>query len=341
MDPLDPVSMLRRITALTEAALADLAQAGTPAAVDDVRRSMLGKSSPLAAVRRELGRSDPAARKQLGLALSEAHQRIAAALEEKLAAETALDRPLDPTIPGLPPPTAGLHPVTQLRYDLDDAFRALNFAIVEGPEISSAEMEFDRLNFPADHPARESMDTYWLADGRCLRPHLTGASVRYLSTHEPPIRIAYPGRVYRNESTDARHERAFFQYEVLVVDETVPLATARFLVDTILGTVFGEPARTRMRAGYFPFVEPGFEIDMLCRVCSGRGCRTCGRTGWLEVMPGGSPHPNVLLAAGLDPARWSGCYLNVGLDRLAMMRYGIDDVRLMHSADLRFLSQFA
>lgn len=342
MDSLDP--LLRRIAALTEAALSDLAQASAPAAIADVRRSALGKSSPLAALRRELGRCDAASRKQLGLALSEAHERITAAFNEKLAAEPALDHPLDPTVPGLPPPTAGLHPVTQLRYDLDDAFRALNFAVAEGPEISSAEMEFDRLNFPADHPARESMDTYWLAgepDGRCLRPHLTGASVRYLSTHEPPVRIAYPGRVYRNESTDARHERAFFQYEVLVVDEAVPLATARFLVDTILGTVFGEPVRTRMRAGYFPFVEPGFEIDMACRVCSGRGCRTCGRTGWLEVMPGGSPHPHVLRAAGLDPARWSGCYLNVGLDRLAMMRYGIDDVRLMHSADLRFLSQFA
>ncbi|MFE3177800.1 phenylalanine--tRNA ligase subunit alpha [Amycolatopsis sp. NPDC059090] len=341
MDTLDPASTLLRITALTEAALADLAQASTPAAVAAVRRSVLGKSSPLAAVRRELGRYDSASRKQLGLALSEAHQRITAALDDQRAAELALEHPLDPTIPGLPPPTAGLHPVTQLRYDLDDAFRALNFEIVDGPEISSVDVEFDRLNFPPDHPARESMDTYWLTDGRCLRPHLTGTSVRYLSTHEPPIRIAYPGRVYRNESTDARHERAFFQYEVLVVDEAVPLATARFLVDTILGTVFGEPVRTRMRAGYFPFVEPGFEIDMACRVCAGRGCRTCGRTGWLELMPGGSPHPHVLRAAGLDPARWSGCYLNVGLDRLAMMRYGIDDVRLMHGADLRFLSQFS
>lgn len=341
MDTLEPASTLCRIAALTEAALADLAKASTAAAVVDVRRSVLGKSSPLAAVRRELGRCDPSSRKQLGRALSQSHQRIASLIEEKLAAEPALDHPLDPTVPGIAPPTAGLHPVTQLRYDLDDAFRALNFEIVEGPEISSGEAEFDRLNFPADHPARESMDTYWLTDGRCLRPHLTGASVRYLSTHEPPVRIAYPGRVYRNESTDARHERAFFQYEVLVVDETVPLATARFLVDTILGTVFGEPVRTRMRAGYFPFVEPGFEIDMICQACAGRGCRTCGRTGWLEVMPGGSPHPHVLRAAGLDPARWSGCYLNVGLDRLAMMRYGIGDVRSMHSADLRFLSQFS
>jgi phenylalanyl-tRNA synthetase alpha chain len=159
--------------------------------------------------------------------------------------------------------------------------------------------------------------------------------------HEPPFRFVYPGRVYRNETADARHERAFHQYEVLLVDEKVPLTAGKFLVDTILDTTFGHPVRTRMRTGYFPFVEPGFEIDMECQVCSGRGCRTCRQVGWLEIMPGGAPHPNVLKAGGLDPDRWTGFYVNVGLDRLVMMRYGIDDVRVMHSGDLRFLSQFA
>jgi phenylalanyl-tRNA synthetase alpha chain len=138
-----------------------------------------------------------------------------------------------------------------------------------------------------------------------------------------------------------RHERSFFQYEVLIVDEAVPFTAGKFLVDTILDTVFGRPVRTRMRTGFFPFVEPGFEIDMECQVCGGRGCRTCHDVGWLEIMPGGCPHPNVLSAGGLDPQRWTGFYVNVGLDRLVMMRYGIDDVRLMHSADLRYLNQFA
>jgi phenylalanyl-tRNA synthetase alpha chain len=161
-----------------------------------------------------------------------------------------------------------------------------------------------------------------------------------MQRHEPPLRVVYPGRVYRNESTDARHERAFFQYEVLIVDRDVPLTAGKFLVSTILDTVFGRPVRTRMRTGYFPFVEPGFEIDMQCQVCAGAGCRTCRGVGWLEVMPGGSPHPNVLRAGGLDPDVWTGFYVNVGLDRLVMMRYGIDDVRLMHNADLRVLGQF-
>jgi phenylalanyl-tRNA synthetase alpha chain len=233
-------------------------------------------------------------------------------------------------------------------YDLNDAFAALNFELYAGPEISSELYEFDYLNFPPEHPARESMDTFWLrgtterpsADRLCLRPHLTGASVRFMQRHRPPFRFVYPGRVYRNESTDARHERAFFQYEVLIIDRYVPLTVGKFLVSTILDTVFGRPVRTRMRTGFFPFVEPGFEIDMECQVCDGSGCRTCRGVGWLEVMPGGSPHPNVLRAGGLDPDEWTGFYVNVGLDRLVMMRYGIDDVRLMHGADLRFLGQF-
>jgi len=313
----------------------------------------LGKSVSLLVLRRGIGALVAEERKTVGAALHEAQQQITADLEARVQelfdSEPALPRPLDVTLPGHPVGSGGLHPSTQLMYDLNDAFTALNFEVYEGPEISSELYEFDYMNFPEEHPARESMDTFWLAgtagkqgaERLCLRPHLTGTSVRYMREHEPPFRFVYPGRVYRNETADARHERAFFQYEVLLVDEEVPLTAGKFLVDTILDTVFGHPVRTRMRTGYFPFVEPGFEIDMECQVCSGRGCRTCRQVGWLEIMPGGSPHPNVLRAGGLDPDRWTGFYVNVGLDRLVMMRYGIDDVRLMHTADLRFLDQFA
>jgi phenylalanyl-tRNA synthetase alpha chain len=234
-------------------------------------------------------------------------------------------------------------------YDLNDAFASLNFETFEGPEITSELYEFDHMNFPPDHPARESMDTYWLAghddaraaDRLCLRPHLTGASVRYMQRHAPPFRFVYPGRVFRNETTDARHERAFFQYEALIVERHLPFSAGQLLIGTVLSTVFGRPVRTRMRAGFFPFVEPGFEIDMECLVCGGAGCRVCKQVGWLEVMPGGMPHPNVFRAGGIDPDEWMGFYVNVGLDRLVMMRYGIDDVRLFHGADLRFLAEFA
>jgi phenylalanyl-tRNA synthetase alpha chain len=346
-------TLLRQIADTREEALLDIRSATTVTGLDAVRREVLGKSGTLLGLRRGIGALPPDDRRTVGTALHEAQQRITADIEarekELLDAEPALPRPLDVTMPGLPAGSGGLHPTIQLMYDLNDAFAALNFDRYVGPEISSELYEFDYLNFPPDHPARETMDTFWLSgmsdrqgsDRLCLRPHLTGGSVRYMREHEPPFRFVYPGRVYRNETADARHERAFHQYEVLLVDEKVPFTAGKFLVDTILDTTFGHPVQTRMRAGYFPFVEPGFEIDMVCQVCSGRGCRTCRQVGWLEIMPGGSPHPNVLKAAGLDPDRWTGFYVNVGLDRLAMMRYGIDDVRLMHSADLRFLSQFA
>ena len=192
------------------------------------------------------------------------------------------------------------------------------------------------------------MDTYWLEGYEdkdaynkiCLRPHLTGASVRYLKEKGAPSRVIYPGIVYRNEATDPRHERMFIQYEALIVDKDFNFSSGKILVDAILEKVFGRKVDTRMRTGFFPFVEPGFEIDMKCLVCNGEGCRTCNHVGWIEVMPGGAPHPNVLKAAGLDPDEYSGFYINIGLDRLAMMKYLINDVRNFYSGDLRFLSQF-
>ena len=204
------------------------------------------------------------------------------------------------------------------------------------------------MNFPADHPARQMMDTYWIegtenksgTDRLCLRPHLTGASVRRLLEVGAPTRFVYPGRVYRNENTDARHERAFFQYEALIVDKDLSFSSGKVMIETILEKVFGRKINVRMREGFFPFTEPGYEIDMECLVCGGKGCRVCNQNGWIEVMPGGVIHPNVLRSANLDPDVWTGFYTNIGLDRLVMMRYGVDDVRLFHSADLRFLEQF-
>jgi phenylalanyl-tRNA synthetase alpha chain len=346
-------SQLRdQIRAILARTLIQVKGAVALAELDIVRRESLGKSGALLEVRRQIGQLDGADRKSVGEAVSAAQRELAAALAEREQelpdAEPVLAEPFDVTLPPVPAGPGGLHPSVQMMYDLNDAFATLNFTVYSGPEITSEQFDFDNLNFAPEHPARDSMDTYWLSESAgksgaerlCLRPHLTGASVRYLLSHGAPARFAYPGRVYRNESTDARHERAFYQYEVLVIDRDVPLTSGKFLVDTILRTVFGRPVETRMRTGFFPFVEPGFEIDMRCTVCGGAGCRTCRQVGWLEVMPGGAPHPNVLRAGGLDPAEWTGFYVNIGLDRLVMMRYGIDDVRLMHSSDIRFLSQF-
>lgn len=329
-----------------------MAAASSPEALQEVRSRLIGPKGEIPRLFKELKSAPAAERKALGQAINELKAEWEAALAERqdaiLDSAPVLPEAFDLTRPGVPPPAGGLHPITRILYDLNDAFRSLSFEVYDGPEISSELFAFDRLNFPPDHPARESMDTYWLdgyADKRgaerlCLRPHLTGASIRYMRTHTPPFRFVYPGRVYRNESTDASHERAFFQYEALIVDKRVPFSAGLVMVDAVLETVFGRPVKTRLRTGFFPFVEPGFEIDMQCQSCGGAGCSICKRVGWLEIMPGGPPHPNVFRAAGIDPDAWEGFYVNVGLDRLVMMRYGIDDIRLFHGADLRFLSQF-
>ena len=333
---------------------AEAAEALSQASVDleAFRIKYLGKKGELTAVLRGMGSLSPEQRPVIGQLANKVRAEIEEMLrkkkEEVEAAAFGVSPDFDYTLPGVAPKSGGLHPITQMCYDLNDAFRSMGFEIFGGPEITSEYYAFDNLNFPPNHPARESMDTYWIeghdtgsaSDKLCLRPHLTGDSVRYMQTHKPPYRFVYPGRVYRNETTDSHHERAFFQYEALVVDKEFTFTAGKVMIKSILSKVFGKDVPVRMRAGFFPFVEPGFEIDMGCQICGGKGCSVCKHVGWIEIMPGGTPHPNVLRAAGLDPDEYTGFYVNVGLDRLVMMRYGIDDVRLFHSTDLKFLKQF-
>ena len=344
--------MKEKLAALLQSGMERIEAAKNENELQETKAFLLGKQSPLGELMKELPKLDVSERPVMGKMVNEVKQKLSARIDEmreilKLkASEVSAD--FDISVPGTLPLSGGLHPITQMCYDLNDAFRSMGFEVFEEDDITSELYGFDNLNFPPDHPARESMDTYWLAghdqgkggDRLCLRPHLTGGSVRYLQTHKPPYRFVYPGHVYRNETTDARHERAFFQYEALIVDKDFTFASGKVMIQSILSKVFGREVPVRMRAGFFPFVEPGFEIDMGCLVCGGKGCSVCKNVGWIEVMPGGTPHPNVLKAAGLDPDEYTGFYVNIGLDRLVMMRYGVDDVRLFHSADLRFLEQF-
>ncbi len=344
--------MRERLENMKHEALEKAQAAGTAEALLDIRHQYLGKKGAITLVLKELGRLEPEERRQTGMLANEVKDAIAQALaarEEALIDEgSAIQGEIDLSLPGIRPTSGALHPITQMAYDLNDAFLSLGFEVYQEDEITSEQYAFDHLNFPPDHPARDTMDTYWLkgfedktgAQRLCLRPHLTGGSVRYLKKHGAPARFVYPGPCYRNENTDARHERAFFQYEALIVEKDFSFSSGQVMISTILEKVFGQAVDTRMRAGFFPFVEPGFEIDMKCLVCGGAGCKVCKQVGWIEVMPGGTPHPNVLKAAGLDPEIWSGFYINIGLDRLVMMRYGVDDVRLFRGADLRFLGQF-
>lgn len=320
--------------------------------LQDIRRELTGKKSVISDMLKKLKDLSPEERKSFGKKANDLKMLFFEKIEEKknelINNSSSVSSDFDISLPGNLIKQGTLHPITQMQYDLNDAFRSLGFEIFKEDDISSEKFAFDNLNFPPDHPARATMDTYWI-DGTenkrgterlCLRPHLTGASVRYLLKNGAPARFVYPGRVYRNEATDARHERAFFQYEALVVDKDISFSSGKLMIDTIMEKVFGRKVNTRMREGFFPFTEPGYEIDMECLVCKGKGCRVCNGNGWIEVMPGGVIHPNVLKSANLDPDIWSGFYTNIGLDRLVMMRYGVDDVRLFHSADLRFLKQF-
>ena len=329
-----------------------IAAADTAAQLQDVKVYLLGKQGVITDILKEIPKLEPASRAEAGRGANRLKGHFTALVEarrEEISLKaSAISPDFDLTVPGILPPGGTLHPITQMCYDLNDTFRSMGFEIFQESDITSELYAFDNLNFPPDHPTRESMDTYWLeghdtgqgGERLCLRPHLTGASVRYMQTHKPPYRFVYPGRVYRNESTDARHERAFFQYEALIVDRDFTFSSGQLMIKSILSKVFGRDVPVRMRLGFFPFVEPGFEIDMGCLVCDGAGCSVCKQVGWIEIMPGGTPHPNVLRAAGLDPAEFTGFYVNIGLDRLVMMRYGVSDVRLFHSADLRFLNQF-
>lgn len=320
--------------------------------LENIKKSLIGKKSELAEMFKNIGSLTPEEKKNLGILITEVkntfNEKISQKEKEIIKNTSVLKDKIDLTVPGKKVNEGALHPITQMLYDLNDAFLSLGFEVYSEDEITSEKYAFDSLNFAKDHPARESMDTYWIdgteekrgADRLCLRPHLTGGSVRHLLKTGAPARFVYPGGVYRNETTDARHERAFIQYEALIVDKNISFSSGIVMIQTILEKIFGRKINTRMREGFFPFTEPGYEIDMECLVCNGKGCKVCHHTGWIEVMPGGVIHPNVLRASNLDPEEWTGFYINIGLDRLVMMRYGVDDIRLFHSTDLRFLKQF-
>ncbi len=344
--------MEEKLEKIKSEGLKDIENATSIEELQEIRKNLMGKKSKLNEVMKTLGSMDASERRTIGIKTTEIKNVFSLELSNKekkiIESKSVLDKPIDLTIPGHKISRGVLHPLTQMYYDLNDAFLSLGFEVFSEDDISSEKFAFDNLNFPPDHPARQMMDTYWI-DGTenksgceklCLRPHLTGASVRYLLKHKAPARFVYPGRVYRNEDVDSGHERAFFQYEALIVDKNISFSSGMVMIKTILEKVFGCEVKTRMREGFFPFVEPGYEIDMECLVCGGKGCSVCKHNGWLEIMPGGVIHPNVLKAAGLDPEEWTGFYINIGLERLVMMRYGVDDIRLFHSADLRFLEQF-
>lgn len=335
------------VSELHSSALRQLAAAATIEAVEAVRVEALGRKGKLNEIGKELGRLAPEERKNIGKLLNAVKQDLEAQLEARKAAldSAALDARLkaewfDPTTPAPGTRPGSLHPVTQVQREIEDLFVSLGFTVLDGPEVESEYYNFDALNIPADHPARDMQDTFWLKDGRLLRTHTSPVQIRGLERLGPPLKMIAPGRVFRNEEVDPSHEHTFYQLEGMMVDRDVSVAHLIYFMKTLLSAIFHRDVAVRLRPGFFPFVEPGFELDIQCLICGGTGCPVCKQSGWVELLPCGLVHPAVLRYGGVDPGEWNGFAFGLGLTRLAMMRYGIDDIRLFASGDLRFLKQF-
>lgn len=296
-------------------------------------------------------------RPAFGKAANAVKQEVEQALADKREsfAARALDAQLDaadfdPTEPGTAPRRGVLHPITIVQNELVDLFTSMGFRWEDGPEVESEYFNFDALNIPADHPARESQDTFWLGDypglgKNLLRTHTSPVQVRTMQAvskprFQPPLKVIVPGRCFRSETVDKSHEHTFYQMEGLVVDRSVSIANLIHTMKTCLRVILERDVQVRLRPGFFPFVEPGFELDVNCPFCKGEGCAVCKRSGWIEILPCGMVHPNVLRQGGIDPEEFTGFAFGMGLQRVAMLRYGIDDIRQFMGGDLRFLSQF-
>ena len=337
------------IEQLVARASAEFAGIGDAALLEQAKARYLGKNGSVTGLLKGLGALGPEARKSAGAAINSAKARIEAALGERREAlrRDALEaqlrsEALDITLPGRGLPAGGLHPVTRTLERIEALFRSIGFEVADGPEIEDDFHNFTALNTPENHPARSMHDTFYLegAPGLLLRTHTSPIQVRWMETHRPPIRIIAPGRVYRVDS-DATHSPMFHQVEGLWIDEDVSFADLKGVFTDFLRNFFEKPdLRTRFRPSFFPFTEPSAEIDMSCVFCGGDGCRVCGQTGWLEIAGSGMVHPNVLRHVGIDSEKYIGFAFGMGPDRLTMLRYGVNDLRLFFDGDLRFLSQF-
>jgi phenylalanyl-tRNA synthetase alpha chain len=332
------------ISQIREKAIADLNAASSKEAVEAVRVEVLGRKGKLPEISKQFGKLTPEERASAGKLLNAAKQEIEALiLASSVAAEFRDDFAsewLDLTAPAPGPRPGSLHPVTQVQREIEDLFISLGFTVLDGPEVETEANNFDKLNIPPDHPARDMQDTFWLKNGRLLRTHTSPVQVRGLEKLGPPLKMIAPGRVFRNEEVDPSHEHTFYQLEGMMVDRDVSVAHLIYFMKTLLSAIFHRDVTVRLRPGFFPFVEPGFELDIQCLICGGPGCPVCKQSGWVELLPCGLVHPAVLRYGGVDPDQWSGFAFGLGLTRLAMMRYGIDDIRLFNSGDLRFLRQF-
>jgi phenylalanyl-tRNA synthetase alpha chain len=337
-----------RVQDVLDRALAEVAGARSTSDLEQVRVRVLGRSGQLTTLLRSLGSIPAAERPKLGEQTNQAKATVEAAIAARLEGLKAEERRLtqqadrpDLTLPGRRPAPGPMHPLTRVTEEIIEVFEGLGFSVAEGPEVESDYYNFAALNFPADHPARDMQDTFHLAPDTLLRTHTSPVQIRTMKAQRPPVRIICLGKVYRRDILDATHSPMFHQVEGLAVDKHITMADLKATLQLFAREMFGPRSTVRFRPSFFPFTEPSAEVDVRCFKCGGDGCRFCKDSGWLEILGSGMVHPNVLRNVGYDPEEVTGWAFGMGIDRIALLKYEIDDIRLFFDNDLRFLQQFA
>lgn len=339
--------MLDTVHAAREKALEAIASAQSDADLKEVHSTYLSKKGLIKGFFGQMSQLPPDEKKEVAQVVNTTRSAIETAMKDR---ETALKANrfadidsrewLDVTAPGKTEARGHVHPLTQIQYEIEDIFRSMGFQVFDGPQLEDDYHNFEALNIPQDHPARDMQDTFWLDNDRLLRTHTSSVQIRAMKNATPPLRGISPGRVFRYEATDASHENTFYQVEGLMIDKDISVANLIYVMRALLREIFKKDVEVRLRPGFFPFVEPGFELDISCLICHGDGCAVCKHEGWVELLPCGAVHPNVLRACDIDPDVYTGFAFGLGLNRLVMMRYGIDDIRHFQSGNLKFLEQF-
>ncbi len=336
--------MIDRLQALLKEAENGIPQASDLKMVEDLRVKYLGKSGQVTEVLKGLGQVPADQKPQIGKVSNEVKNRIAELIEQRKeqleSKETKLPEGWDPTLPGRTFEMGKGHPLMRVQQEICDIFKSFGFDQVEGTDFETDYYNFKGLNFPEDHPARDSHDTFYLGQDLLLRTHTTTLQVHVMEDFKPPFKVVAPGRVYRNEAVDATHHHIFHQVDGFLVAEGIHFGHLKGVLDNWVKKFFGSKIETRFRPSFFPFTEPSAEVDISCVFCQGKGCRICKQSGWVEIMGCGMIHPNVLENCKVDPEKWTGFAFGMGVERVAMFKYDIDDIRLFYQNDIRFLKQF-
>ena len=315
--------------------------------LDELRIAYLGKKGELTAILKQMGKLSPEERPIVGQLANQIRSDIEAKIDLRLAQlkkeeeiKQFAAEAVDVTLPGVTTKKGGLHPLNRVLNDMIDIFKSMGFDVVDGPEVGTEYYNFEALNIPADHPARDMQDTFYVGENLLLRSQTSAAQIRTMENRKPPIRVICPGRVFRADEVDATHSPVFHQIEGLVVDKDITMCDLKGCLEQVAREIYGPDAKIKFRPSFFPFTEPSVEVDVSCPECGGKGCRVCKGAGWIEILGAGMVHPNVLSGCGIDPEEYSGFAFGIGLDRLTTTRYKISDIRLLFENDLRFLEQF-